>query len=130
MTRTVGRVSDEDPAVTPAGESDRHCWEEYVRAHPEGTFFHGWSWRAAVHRAFGHRPIYLIARRGDLVCGVLPFFLVKSVVAGRLLVSVPYAVYGGALVDDERTAELLLRETRALARRYLIVTADMILQTP
>jgi FemAB-related protein (PEP-CTERM system-associated) len=49
---------------------------------------------------------------------VLPLFLVKSLLAGRLLVSVPYATYGGILADSHEAATALLRAAQELCRRF------------
>jgi len=45
---------------------------------------------------------------------VLPLFQTRSPLAGRALVSMPYAVYGGALVDDAEVERALLDRLRAL----------------
>lgn len=95
---------------------ERH-WVDYVASHPDAGFFHGSPWRVAVQSAFGHVPHYLLAFRGQDVAAVLPMFQVDSIVAGRLLVSLPYATYGGVLADDESAAAALLEEARACARR-------------
>lgn len=34
---------------------DYAAWDEYVLAHPEGTFFHRAGWRDVITRSFGHR---------------------------------------------------------------------------
>jgi len=47
--------------------------------------------------------------------GVLPMFAIRSWIAGRLLVSLPYAVYGGAIHEDGDAATALLDEAKALA---------------
>jgi len=72
------------------------------------TFFHGCAWMAAVGDTFGHRAHYLSARRHGRLVGVLPMFEVQSLLAGRLLVSVPYAVGGGVLADDAEAGGALL----------------------
>jgi len=48
--------------------------------------------------------------------GILPLFLVKSAIAGRMLVSVPYGVGGGILADDEEIAETLFTRAKRIAR--------------
>ncbi len=49
---------------------------------------------------------------GGRVVGVFPLFEVNSVLVGRLLVSVPYATYGGILADDAAAATALFAEAR------------------
>lgn len=92
-------------------------WERYVRRHPEGTLFHTLGWRDAVRDTFGHEPIYLSALRGPRLVGVLPLFLVKSRLAGRMLVSVPYAVGGGMLADNDGIARGLFLRAQRIAEQ-------------
>jgi FemAB-related protein (PEP-CTERM system-associated) len=55
--------------------------------------------------------------------GVLPLFQVRSLFVGRVLVSVPYATYGGIVADTPQAARSLLEAAQALCRergaRYL-----------
>ena len=100
------------------------AWEGYVGEHPEGTIFHTLAWRNAVEGAFGHEAIYLAVMRGDRLVGVLPIFLVASKIGGRMLVSVPYAVGGGILADDEEVIAALARHTQELAKDKNCRTVD------
>ncbi len=93
------------------------AWHDYVTTHPDATLFHELSWKRAVERAFGHRPWYLYATRQQRIVGVLPIFQINSVVAGRLLISVPYATCGGVVADDPQVAAALLSRAKAIAAR-------------
>ena len=92
-------------------------WEDYVARHPRGTFFHTLIWREAVEEAFGHESRYLIARRANRLVGLFPLMRIKSHLAGTLLVSVPYAVYGGTLADDDQAHRALLQRAQGIAER-------------
>jgi len=102
--------------VRAVGADARHEWDDFVARHPAATFFHQWGYRQAVERCFGHRPHYLMARRDGVVCGVLPLFELKSRLFGHSLVSLPFAVYGGAVADDEESHTALYTHAKALAR--------------
>lgn len=91
--------------------------QAYVDAHPKATFFHTDIWREAVAEAFGHDDCSLAAWSDGRVVGVLPLMRIVSRLAGTLLVSVPYGVYGGALSDHPQAAEALLDHARRLADR-------------
>lgn len=112
-------VTDFDPGA------DASFWSAYVAAHPDGTLFHELPWKRAVARTFGHRPRYLIARRADRIVGVLPMFDIRSVVASRLLVSMPYAIYGGILSDDAESAETLYNAAIRIASEIDARTIDL-----
>jgi FemAB-related protein (PEP-CTERM system-associated) len=96
------------------GEDSR--WDSYVSRHPLGTFFHLTGWSRVVAEQFRHQPHHLVVEEGRRWLGVLPLFLTKSPFLGRNLVSVPYAVYGGVLADDERAQQALLAHAEALGR--------------
>ncbi|MFO0972208.1 MAG: FemAB family XrtA/PEP-CTERM system-associated protein [Phycisphaerae bacterium] len=108
----------EEPArldLCPAIDADAPAWERYAAEHADGTVHHRWGWAQAVQRAFGHTGRHLIARRGSRVAGILPLTQVNSRIAGRMLISVPYGIYGGPLADDDAVAAALLARARALA---------------
>ncbi|MEK6797557.1 MAG: FemAB family XrtA/PEP-CTERM system-associated protein [Planctomycetota bacterium] len=108
VQRTSGAVAGSVPCrtITLSAES-RHAWRDYVDRHPDGTLFHSLSWRQAVREVFGHEEEYVLAVRDQRIVGVLPTFLVRSRLGGRMLVSVPYAVGGGIIAADEEAAEVL-----------------------
>lgn len=95
----------------------RPAWEHYIADHADGTLFHTLGWRDAVAACFPHEDIYLMAERDSRVVGVLPMFLLKSRLAGRILVSVPYGVGGGVIADDDQAVESLFRATQDIAHR-------------
>jgi FemAB-related protein (PEP-CTERM system-associated) len=128
-TRRKTHVAEVSPGIEPRGHStppftvrtiaddstDGRAWQDYVERHHGATLFHGLEWMRSVRGAFGHQPLYLMAMERDEVKGVLPLFQVDSLIAGRLLVSVPYATYGGVLADGEAAARSLLDRARELA---------------
>ncbi|MBN2446000.1 MAG: hypothetical protein JXO22_04710, partial [Phycisphaerae bacterium] len=88
-------------------DADRAAWAAYIQHDPDGTLFHHPLWAQAVSQVFDHRCHTHLARRGDRVVGVLPLMGMNSFLAGRLLVSMPYATYGGILADDELARDAL-----------------------
>lgn len=103
--------------VRPYRDDQRQAWDAYVDAHPQGSLFHGSRWMHAVERTFGHQPLYLWVERQGRCAGVLPLFLVTTL-KGRALVSVPYAVYGGIVADDEEAQQALLGAARVAAATH------------
>jgi FemAB-related protein (PEP-CTERM system-associated) len=95
------------------GEAD---WNAYVAAHPSSTIFHTLKWRNVIRAVLGHEEHYLMLRRGGRVAGVLPLAKVSSFLFGTTFVSVPFAVYGGIVADDEEAARALLARAAALAQ--------------
>ena len=93
-------------------------WDEYILSRPGGTFFHLWAWREIIHRSFGYAPFYLCAEEEGEVQGVLPLFLVRSMLFGRSLIALPLAVYGGVVANSEPATQVLLEKARELAEEH------------
>ena len=65
--------------------------------------------------AFGHETAYVTATRaGDIVAGV-PLCIVRSLLGGTMVVSVPYAVYGGVLGESDEALDAVFRAARSVA---------------
>ena len=108
-------------SARPFRDGDADAWERYVLACPEATFFHRLGWREILEEVFRHRTHYLVAERNGALCGVLPLAQVKSRLFGHSLVSLPFAVYGGAAADD-RAAVAALHAAAVEVARGLGVT--------
>ena len=99
-----------------ATAADKHAWDAYVLAHPEGTAYQLWAWREAVESAYGFAGRYLLAEAEGQLRGVLPLIDFRGPLRGASLISLPYCDAGGILADNEATAKALLVEARTLAK--------------
>src|SRR5215813_15307311 len=72
-------------SVAVASEPDAAAWDAYVAARDDATGYHEWAWRRVFTTAFRHEPIYLFARRGDAIEGILPLVHINSLLFGRTL---------------------------------------------
>ncbi|MCC7013707.1 MAG: FemAB family PEP-CTERM system-associated protein [Planctomycetes bacterium] len=99
---------------SPADDAER---DAFVRSHPDGTFFHLSGWRRAVENAMGHEPNDFVARRAGQIVGVLPLMRAPRWITGNALISMPYAVYGGALGVEREIEHALVRAAMAEADR-------------
>ena len=97
--------------------SDAARWDNFVRSHPQGSFFHLSAWARVISRAFGHRPHYLLLERDGEIAGVLPLGLQSSLLFGRSLISVPMCVYGGTLALDVAAEQALTAAAEALMQQ-------------
>lgn len=89
-------------------------WRDYLQHNPHATLFHDPRWAAVMHRAYRNTPVYLTARTGDRITGVLQAVIQKSLLFGRHMCSLPYFDAAGILADDSDTARLLITEARGL----------------
>lgn len=92
------------------------AWDEYVQRHPHGSPFHLSAWKKSIQDTFGYKSYCLIATEAGSVRGVLPLFLVNNLLTGRVLLSSPFAVYGGVLADDPQTRDAIRRRVEELGR--------------
>jgi len=93
---------------------EEKAWDSYVYNSNTSTFHHQLGWRNVVEKTYKHKPLYLIAKEEGEIKGVLPLFLIKSVLFGKKLVSVPFAPYGGVCAENEiielKIIHILLRK--------------------
>jgi FemAB-related protein (PEP-CTERM system-associated) len=108
-----------------ATEDDVAAWTDYVAGHELGTVFHLPAWSQAVSKCFPHKPLHLVAERDGKIVGLLPQFLVRSVFVGRVLVSIPYATYGGILADDDETCRGLMAEAERVGKEHNVQYVEL-----
>ena len=99
---------------------DLEAWDRFVDSSVEGTIFHGIAWKKVVEEVFHHTPRYLLAHDNGELRGVLPLFEVRGLLTGHVLVSVPYAVYGGICAADEAAADVLVAAAREVAEQHKV----------
>jgi len=91
-------------------------WDEFTARHVHASPFHLIAWKQAIESIFGYRPLYQVALEGGEVRGVLPLFLVETLLTGKILLSTPFAVYGGILAVTEEAREALRHRALELSR--------------
>lgn len=87
-------------SIAPCAPGDKAAWDRYVERHPLGSFFQLFGWGEIAHNTYGYEPLYLAARRGEAIVGVLPLIDVKAPLLGRSLISTAFTVGGGPIGDD------------------------------
>ena len=83
------------------------------------------AWKDTIEEAFGFRPYYLLAVEDGRVRGVLPLFLVQNLLMGKALISTPFAVYGGALIDSAEVAALFRNSLISLGDRLQVQYVEL-----
>ncbi len=101
-----------------ASEPDREAWDAFVAGHPDATGYHAWAWRDVFARAFGHTSIYLAAKSDGRIAGVLPLVLIRGLVFGRSLTSLPFLNYGGVVAESPAVADALAAAAGDHARAH------------
>ena len=100
-------------------------WDAFVMGCAQATFFHRAGWQRVLRGVFRHETHYLYAELGGQIRGVLPLVHVNSLLFGRALVSLPFAVYGGVAASDEGAALALERDAQQLAVRLGVAHLEL-----
>jgi FemAB-related protein (PEP-CTERM system-associated) len=100
------------PLVVRPFQDDHEAWDRFVCEHSSGSPFHLTAWKKSIEQTFGYESKYLVVVQGSRIRGVLPLFLVKNLLLGKVLISSPFAVYGGILADSDGAREALCTHVR------------------
>lgn len=95
-------------------------WDEYVLRSINSTFCHLIGWKNVIEKTFGHKSHYIYAESDEKICGILPLFLVTSVVFGKFFISTPFAVYGGICADSTEAENLLFEHAKKMAEELAV----------
>jgi FemAB-related protein (PEP-CTERM system-associated) len=93
-------------------------WDGYVSRQPGSSADHLWRWREIFSGVFGHESVYLAARRGPNLVGILPLVLFRSRIFGRSVISLPFLNYGGIVADDADAVDALVERAEGVAREF------------
>src|SRR5437660_5911862 len=66
------------------------------------------AWLLVLQEGLRHIPYCLEATEDERTCGFLALAYVRSLIFGRVLVSLPYVNYGGIVAKDDLVMELLI----------------------
>jgi len=119
--RATGRIDGCKVTV----ESTLPQWTDYLNRHPHATVYADPRWAAVMKRAYGNRPLYLTARRGGKIVGVLQLVEQKSLLFGSHLCSLPYFDASGILADDADATGALIAEAGRLLKRQRLQWAEL-----
>jgi len=78
--------------ITELQKEEEKAWDSYIYNSNSSTFYHQIDRKKVVEKTYKHKPIYLIAKEEGEIKGVLPLFLMRSMIFGKKLVSVPFAL--------------------------------------
>ena len=96
-------------------QGDEKKWQDYVFSSEKTNFFHLAEWKDILARAYGYKPFYLMAKdSNERIVGIFPIFLVKSLLFGKSLKSLPFHFLGGPVCDSPEILNQLLEKAKQL----------------
>jgi serine/alanine adding enzyme len=96
------------------------AWDHFVTDHPDASVYHFSIWRQIVHRAFGKEWYVVGVHHEGKVLGGIPLVHMKSPLFGNFLVSMPYANYGGLIIENESLARPILNAAIKLGQELKV----------
>lgn len=90
---------------------DETIWDDFVKSHEFGQFYHTIAWKDVLENSFPHiRANCLMLRDRSIKCieAALPLYLVKSRLIGNRLVSVPFGTLCDPLLCNSEQFKALL----------------------
>jgi CelD/BcsL family acetyltransferase involved in cellulose biosynthesis len=86
---------------------DDPAWDRKIAQFKGVTSFHTAAWCRVLKETYGFRPLYAVAEREGVLCGVLPLMEVDNFPKGRRGVSLPFTDECCALGEDAEVLEQL-----------------------
>lgn len=97
------------------------AWDQYVKNHPRGSFYHLAGWQTIFEEIFNHKTFFLYAVDDhENICGVLPAVLLKNIIGQKFLVSLPFMSYSGLLTDSAEAEHKLVKKAKAIGEKYSV----------
>ena len=120
-------ASPSQPVVRMLGDEDDSdaVWQRAANGLPQSTLAHAPEWRTVIRRAYGHKPIYLVAEDEEGQAGVLPAFLVRRPVIGTVAASMPFLDAGGPCAGSAALAQALVERLLTEALRVNASSVDI-----
>lgn len=87
-------------------------WDAYVITHPDGTPFHRSCWLRTLQETYSFDPLlYVSTSDGSQdITGIFPLFLVRSLLTGSRVVSLPFSDYSGPLCNESFLKEKMVSQ--------------------
>ena len=92
---------------------------------PAATFFHRAGWQRVLRDSMRHDTHFLYCEVDGRIEGVLPLAHVRSLLFGKSLVSLPFAVYGGVAADHPAAADALEAAAQRLAQQLGVAHLEL-----
>ena len=98
--------------------SKRGEWEEYLLENEKSIAWQSFDWSEVLARHYRVEFFPIAAVDSGRISGVLPLYRIKTLLSGEILTSVPHAVAGGIVADNEEASRILLGRAIELSRKF------------
>ena len=98
--------------------SQRKTWDNYVMENPDSIAWQKFFWYDVLKRNYKFTYYPLAAFDGNKICGILPLYYYKTLFRKGALISVPFAVAGGVVANNDEARQALLKEAIILSKQH------------
>jgi hypothetical protein len=102
--------------VRTINPAEREAWNKYIDQTPQAIAWQAYEWSEVVACHYEYQFLPLAAWEESRIVGILPLYL-GQVGNGRGLISVPFAVAGGALGDNDTVRRALTERAIAISQQ-------------
>lgn len=90
-----------------ATENDKASWNQFASRFTDNPF-HLYQWKEVLERVYGYDFRYLVAEDSEGIAGIFPVAVLKSRLFGTRICSIPFADYGGPLIELSKQSASIL----------------------
>lgn len=101
-------------------EAELHskAWRAFVQQHHRSTACHEPELLTAIHDAYQHPVVIVLAHQDEKIVGALPLMILDTPLFGRYGASVPFFNYGGPLTNYRDVAQALVAHSQHLLKKH------------
>ncbi|MCI5207271.1 MAG: FemAB family PEP-CTERM system-associated protein [Candidatus Electrothrix sp. ATG2] len=103
--------------ITAATDKDQPEWDLFVHSCSNASPYHLFAWGKTITQAYHHKKVYLLARQGGEVVGVLPMVHLQFPFLLNELVALPFCDVGGSLAVNSDVEGQLIAEAKKWGER-------------
>jgi serine/alanine adding enzyme len=100
----------------------KEAWDSFVINTKGGTSYHLIGWKNVFEKTYRHKGYYFYAienkeHSSNRIVGILPLILVKSMLFGSFLISLPVFDHVGVCADSEEVKNILIQKAIEIAEK-------------
>jgi len=95
--------------ITSAGLPDQTEIDSFLDNSQSSVPYQRLQWLLAIHKAYGHRYDYLLARTNDKLVGILPVSIFRNILGKKQFCSLPFCDVGGVVADNGAVRDKLIQ---------------------
>jgi len=76
-------------------------WDELLLSQDTRSFFHTSNWARVLHETYNYKPLYIASIEQDKLLALMPLMEIKSLIAGKRGVSLPFSDYCEIVASGE-----------------------------